>query len=447
MENWKNLIHLFVTVFLSYFASLVVNPTIADVTMEAVCPGKDECSLAIYLAGFQQAIAGIGSVVVMPLIGYLSDTYGRKVLLTIPMTLSIFPLVILAVRRTTEFFYVYYVLKTLTAMVTEGGVICLALSYLADNVSEGKRVSAFGLLSGVTSAATVCGTLVARLLPTTRIFQLAAVVAVVAAVYMKIFLKDTGSCQADALEQPILKPATENNETGNASLKKTDLIKKIPLPKDIIRLLKSSVTVSLASFIVFFNSLAEAGIQAFLMYYLKARFHFQKDQFADIWLITYISATVSNMVLMPTLGPLLGEETLLCIGLFAGFLNMLLDSIAWAPWVPYGSAFLGIFLFLASPSLRCIISKQVGPYEQGIAQGSVMGITSFANVISPIIYSPLSAFILSNGAPFYFPGFSMLCVGLAWSPQGALLAGLNSMFSVMEKTDRSLNSWLEFHFC
>ncbi|KAL0422943.1 UNVERIFIED_CONTAM: Hippocampus abundant transcript 1 protein [Sesamum latifolium] len=421
MENWKNLIHLFVTVFLSYFASLVVNPTIADVTMEAVCPGKDECSLAIYLAGFQQAIAGIGSVVVMPLIGYLSDTYGRKVLLTIPMTLSIFPLVILAVRRTTEFFYVYYVLKTLTAMVTEGGVICLALSYLADNVSEGKRVSAFGLLSGVTSAATVCGTLVARLLPTPRIFQLAAVVAVVAAVYMKIFLKDTSSCQADALEQPILKPATETSETGNASLKKTDLIKKIPLPKDIIRLLKSSVTVSLGSFIVFFNSLAgrnpsflNGKLNLLFNYYLKARFHFQKDQFADIWLITYISATVSNMVLMPHFGPLLGEETLLCIGLFAGFLNMLLDSIAWAPWVPYGSAFLGIFLFLASPSLRCIISKQVGPYEQGIAQGSVMGITSFANVISPLIYSPLSALFLSDGAPFYFPGFSMLCVGLAW---------------------------------
>ncbi|KAK4401357.1 Hippocampus abundant transcript 1 protein [Sesamum angolense] len=438
MENWKNLIHLFVTVFLSYFASLVVNPTIADVTMEAVCPGKDECSLAIYLAGFQQAIAGIGSVVVMPLIGYLSDTYGRKVLLTIPMTLSILPFgtdigcekdnrVLLCVLRFEDFDSHGY----------RRGVLCLALSYLADNVSEGKRVSAFGLLSGVTAAATVCGTLVARLLPTTRIFQrqtyyefsdanairfiivvlvnqLAAVVAVVAAVYMKIFLKDTSTCQADALEQPILKPATETSETGNESLKKTDLIKKIPLPKDIIRLLKSSVTVSLASFIVFFNSLAEAGIQAFLMYYLKARFHFQKDQFADIWLITYISATVSNMVLMPTLGPLLGEETLLCIGLFAGFLNMLLDSIAWAPWVPYGSAFLGIFLFLASPSLRCIISKQVGPYEQGIAQGSVMGITSFANVISPIIYSPLSALFLSDGAPFYFPGFSMLCVGLAW---------------------------------
>ncbi|GFP98632.1 hypothetical protein PHJA_002007100 [Phtheirospermum japonicum] len=71
-------------------------------------------------------------------------------------------------------------------------------------------------------------------------------------------------------------------------------------------------------------------------------------------------------------GPLLGEETLLCIGLFAGFLNMLLDSIAWAPWI------------------RCIMSKQVGPYEQGTAQGCLMAIASFANVISPVVYSPLS---------------------------------------------------------
>ncbi|KAI3466858.1 hypothetical protein Pfo_023521 [Paulownia fortunei] len=40
--------------------------------------------------------------------------------------------VIMAVKRTTEFFYAYYALKTITAMVTEGGVICLSLSYLVN---------------------------------------------------------------------------------------------------------------------------------------------------------------------------------------------------------------------------------------------------------------------------------------------------------------------------
>ncbi|KAL8060138.1 hypothetical protein ABFS82_02G004900 [Erythranthe guttata] len=412
MENWKDLIHLFVMVFLSYFASVLVNPTIADVTMEAVCPGQDECSLAIYLTGFQQAIAGIGSVFVMPLIGNLSDSYGRKVLLTIPLIVAIFPPAILAVRRTTEFFYVYYVMKILTAVVTEGGVICLSLGYLADNVSEGKRVSAFGLLSGVVAAATVCGTLTARLLPTNQIFKVAAVIAALAAVYMKIFLKERNR-KVDTLNEPILKSIGED-ENDEHPLKPKHPVNKIPSAHDIIRLFKTSPTVSLASVVAFFNSIAEAGVQSFLMYYLKARFHFQKDQFADIWLITNIAFTISSMVVMPLLAPLLGEETLLCIGLFAGFLNMLLDSIAWAGWVPYASALFGVFLFVASPSIRCIISKQVGPSEQGIAQGCLMGIASFANIISPLIYSPLSAWFLSDTSPFNFPGFSILCVGLAW---------------------------------
>ncbi|CAA2970860.1 hippocampus abundant transcript 1 [Olea europaea subsp. europaea] len=413
MENWGSLSHLFITVFLSNVAALMVNPAITDVTMAAVCPGKDECSLAIYLTGFQQAIAGLGSVVMMPLIGNLSDAYGRKTLLTVPLLLSIIPLVILAWKRTTTFFYAYYVFKTLTAMVTQGGVVCIALGYLADTVSEAKRVSAFGVLSGVISAAYVCGTLAARLLSTTQIFQVAAVVSIVAAVYMRVFLKDT-TRHTDALEQPILKLETESNQACCESSKKVDFIKGIPSPKDIFCLLKSSITFSLAASIAFFNSLAEAGLEACLQYFLKARFHFMKDQFADVLLIAYIGATISNVIFMPIFGPVIGEEVLLSLGLFAGFLNMFFDSIAWSAWVPYASAALGVFLFLATPNIRSIISKQVGDNEQGVAQGCILGITAFANVISPLIFSPLSALFLSETAPFHFPGFSILCVGLAW---------------------------------
>ncbi|KAL6522522.1 hypothetical protein OROMI_031480 [Orobanche minor] len=412
MENWGRLSHLFVTVFLSNFSELLVNPAIPDVTLAAACPGKDECSAAIYLTGFQQAIAGIGSVIMMPLIGNLSDAYGRKVMLAIPLVLSIIPSVVLAWKRTTNFFYAYYAIKTLTTMVTQGGVVCLALAYLADNVSEGKRVSAFGVLSGVISAAYVGGTFTARLLSTTHIFQVAAAVSILAAIYMGVFLQET-TRETDALEQPILN-STENDEDSCKAPKKTDFIRKIPSPRDIFRLLKSSITFSLAAFVAFFNSLAEAGLQACLLYFLKARFHFKKDQFADVLLIAYIGATISNMLFMPTLGPKIGEEKLLSLGLFAGFLNMFLDSIAWAPWVPYASASMGIFLFLSSPNLRSIVSKQVGPNEQGLAQGCILGVTAFANVISPLIYSPLSALVLSEAAPFHFQGFSILCVGLAW---------------------------------
>ena len=41
----------------------------------------------------------------------------------------------------------------------------------ADNISEERRASAFGVLSGVTSAAFVCGTLTARFVPTASTFK------------------------------------------------------------------------------------------------------------------------------------------------------------------------------------------------------------------------------------------------------------------------------------
>lgn len=41
---------------------------------------------------YYMQIAGLGSVFMMPLIGNLSDAYGRKTLLTVPLVLSIIPL-------------------------------------------------------------------------------------------------------------------------------------------------------------------------------------------------------------------------------------------------------------------------------------------------------------------------------------------------------------------
>jgi len=57
MEGLTGLSHLFVTMFLAAFGGVIVMPAITDVTMAALCPGQDECSLAIYLTGFQHAVS------------------------------------------------------------------------------------------------------------------------------------------------------------------------------------------------------------------------------------------------------------------------------------------------------------------------------------------------------------------------------------------------------
>ncbi|KAL5791283.1 hypothetical protein ACOSQ2_006171 [Xanthoceras sorbifolium] len=421
IEKLSGLSHLFVTVFLSVFSNFMVFPAITDVTMAALCPGKDECSLAIYLSGFQQAMIGLGTLVMMPVIGNLSDQYGRKALLTLPLTLSIIPLAIMAYSRTTSFFYAYFLLRTLTAMVCEGSVNCLALAYVADTVPEGQRAAAFGVLSGICSSSFVFGTLVTRFISTTATFQVATLVSMLAAIYMRVFLKESVPID-DSLSQPIIIKGDpdlnvdQNDDHGDQPLKKISSIsvyKNIPSIEDLTCLLKSSTTFSQAAVVAFFNSLAEGGMQAASLYFLKARFHFNKDQFADLMLISGIAATVSQLLFMPLLTPIIGEKKLLSIGLLVGCVNTFLYSISWAIWVPYALSVFTVLAFFAIPALRSIASKQVGSNEQGKAQGCISGISSFANIISPLIFSPLTALFLSDRAPFNFPGFSIMGIGLA----------------------------------
>ncbi|XVE56222.1 hypothetical protein DITRI_Ditri03aG0220400 [Diplodiscus trichospermus] len=361
---------------------------------------------------FFMQIIGLGSVVMMPLIGNLSDKYGRKALLTVPMTLTIIPLAILAYSRTRNFFYAYYVLKIVTAMFCEGSVQCLSLAYVADNVPEGRRASAFGILSAVASCAFVCGTLSTRFLSTAATFQVATAMAMLSAVYMRIFLPD--SIINDNLSTPIMSNGKLDGIVNpDKSDKKMEVFKTMPSIEDMLALLKSSLTFSQAAIVSFFSNLADVGLYASLLYYLKARFHFDKDQFANLMVISGVAGTISQLLLMPILAPILGEERLLSIGLFFNCAHMIFYSIAWSFWVPYAAAVFSLFYVFSQPCICSIVSKQVGPHEQGKAQGFISGIGSFANVASPLVFSPLTALFLSEEAPFDFPGFSIMCVGFA----------------------------------
>ncbi|KAG6712017.1 hypothetical protein I3842_05G084300 [Carya illinoinensis] len=293
-------------------------------------------------------------------------------------------------------------------MVGEGSINCLALAYVADKVPDGQRASAFGILAGVGSAAFVCGTLAARFLSTAATFQVAAVMSMIAAVYLRVFLKESIP-NGDGLRQPML------NGTPHADLEKTttQAFERIPSIGDLICLMKRSRTFSQATVVSFFNGLAEGGIIASLLYFLKARFHFNKNQYADLLLICGVAGTISQLLLMPMLAPAIGEEKLLSIGLFMICSNVFLNSISWSFWVPYAATVFSIFTVFVQPSIRSIVSKQVGPTEQGKSQGCISGISSLANIVSPLIFSPLTALFLSEEAPFHFPGFSIMCIGFA----------------------------------
>lgn len=402
-ECWGLMAHLLFTLFLHFTAVSMVIPALTDVTMSALCPGVEQCSQAIYLSGLQQTISGIGTMLVTPVMGDLSDHYGRKALLMIPVTVSVVPLGVFAYSRTKAYVYAHYVLQT-AALITSGSLHCLSLAYVADNIPQDSRTAAFGVLMGVISSAFVLGLAIARFLPERLIFQVATVVAVFAAAYLKAFLvepKFTSSCLPGS--QPVCLVKSTNFWSGSRSICSRSCV------QDIVQLFKRSLILAQITVVAFFSSLADAGVQGSLLFYLKARFHFEKDQYADLLLIAGVAGVVSQLLIMPLLARHLGEHKLLCIGLFAGFAHTLLYGIAWSSWVPYVAALTGVFFPFVFPCVGSIVSKEAGADEQGKVQGCISSIRSFGTIIAPLTMSPLTALFLSNEAPFNCPGFSLIC--------------------------------------
>ncbi|XP_010467432.1 PREDICTED: uncharacterized protein LOC104747493 isoform X1 [Camelina sativa] len=419
--------HMLMTVFLSGFAGYLVRPVMTDVTVAAVCSGiNDSCSLAVYLTGVQQVSVGIGTMVMMPVIGNLSDRYGIKALLTLPMCLSILPPAILGYRRDRNFFFAFYITKTLFDMVCRGTVDCLAQAYVAKNVHGKKRISMFGVFAGVKTISGVFATFSARFLPISSTFQVSAISLFVGLVYMRVFLKerlhdedndnsDDGGGSNDQqkvhddgdlrmLAEPILKDAPTKTHLFNT---------KYSSLKDMASFIKKRPILVQTLVVTFFATLSQSGMQSAFMYFMKARFGFNKNDFAELFLLDNIIGSTSQLFLLPILVSAIGERWVLSTGLLMDFLNAAILSVAWSAWIPYATTLLVPGAMFVMPSVCGIASRQVGSGEQGKVQGCIAGVKSLAGVLAPCVFSPLTALFLSENAPFYFPGFSLLCIAFS----------------------------------
>ncbi|XBJ17251.1 hypothetical protein VPH35_008700 [Triticum aestivum] len=303
--------------------------------------------------------------------------------------------------------------RQLTAMVSEGAMMCLSLAYVADKVPEGRRAAAFGVFSGVCTAGFVGGTIAARFLSVSSTFQVATLASVAAAVYLRAFVQETdrgASLLRDEEASRLLFPTSSSPEEASPRLPH---LRKAPSLSEMATLLTSSSTFTRAAVVTFFHSLGETGLQTALLYFLKAQFHYTKNQYANLLLIIGITGSFSQLTMMPFLAPKLGEQKLLVVALTGSCVHGFLYSIAWSFWVPYLAASCVILSILVGPCIRSIVSKKVGPSEQGMVQGCITGISSTASVISPLVFTPLTAWFLSETTPFNFKGFSLACAGFA----------------------------------
>ena len=129
-------------------------------------------------------------------------------------------------------------------------------------------------------------------------------------------------------------------------------------------------------------------------------------------MLAFVFSFVTRIVV-----PRVGEVRSVYLGLACGMVGFTGYAFASPGWVLYAWMAVWVLMGLAGPSLNAIMSKQVGPAEQGELQGALASLGSLTSVAAPPILSNLFGYFTSDAAPIYFPGAAFfaasLCMGLA----------------------------------
>lgn len=101
-----------------------------------------------------------------------------------------------------------------------------------------------------------------------------------------------------------------------------------------------------------------------------------------------------------------GDRATMIFGLFGGAVGIAL--MGWAPtWQMFALAMLPNALWgLAMPTLQAIMTRRVGEDEQGQLQGANMSVSSIAGVLSPLFFGCIYSISAGEGAPLPHPGLA-----------------------------------------
>ena len=345
-----------------------------------------------------------------PLIGALSDRFGRKPVIAVCVSGSVLGLGLFAITLSINWQAIPWATGGLIPLAllfcgrlidgVSGGTAATAGAVLADISTPENRARAFGLIGVAFGLGFILGPAFGGLLAGYN-------------VTLPVWVA-TGFALVNLLLVVTLLPETHPPEARQAMPRKRDLnpftaLKRMFTNPQVRRLC--------AAFFLFF--MAFNGFTAVLVLYFKQAFNWGPGLATTAFLIVGVVATVVQGGLIGPLVSRFGEWRLTLAGLGLVIIGCLLIPMANssnAAGVVFSAvAILALGTGLVTPCLRALVSRRLGDSGQGAALGSLQGLQSLGSFIGPPV-AGLSYDLLGQRSPFWLG--IVLLLGVA-----ALVAG------------------------
>jgi DHA1 family tetracycline resistance protein-like MFS transporter len=314
--------------------------------------------------GWLVAAYSIMQLIFSPILGGLSDKYGRKPILFFSLIGTSIGFLILGLANTLWMLFTGRILDGIT-----GGNISTAQAYIADVTTPEERAKGMGLVGAAFGLGFVFGPFIGGVLSGWGIsvpFFFAAALTFVNAI-MLIFL----------LPETVTKDHPARNTAGESFLSRLSQALKNP-------------QLSLVLLMNFLLNTAFSIMTTVFALFTQYRFGYDAQYNGYLFFFIGVIAVITQGGLFGKLANIFGEKNLLIVGSL-----MLVFSLAVLPFVypqTFGLIGLLVNLFFLSvgnslivPSISSLASKSASAREQGIALGASQSAASLARAVGPVI--------------------------------------------------------------
>jgi len=345
-----------------------------------------------------------------PVIGSLSDRYGRRPVILISVAGLAIDYVLMALAPDLW----WLALGRILAGVTSSSFTS-TFAYMADITPPGERARGYGLIGAAFSAGFVAGPLIGGVLGELSLrapFWAAAALSAMAFCYGLFVLPES---------LPPEKRMTFSWKRAN--------------PFGALKLLRSHPELSSLAIVNFLLYFAHHLFSAVFVLYAGDRYGWSAWQVGTLLaLVGLLDMGVQGMLVGPVVKRL-GDRTTMVIGLAFGAVGILAMGLANNGWLFIAAMFPNALWGLAMPTIQSLMTQRVSETEQGQLQGANNSVGSIAGIASPLFFGWVYSVSIGPAPilPFIGSAFVIGAVVLGGAAVMGWLAGRGGHAPLLDK--------------
>lgn len=362
---------------------------------------------ASYFFGVFGAVWALMQFIFSPIMGALSDRFGRRRVILISCLGLGLDYILMALAPNLIWLFIGRILSGITA-----ASFATAGAYIADVTPPEKRAASYGLFGAAWGIGFVFGPGLGGLLGESWLrlpFWVAGGLTLINAAYGFFVLPESLS---------------EENRS-KFSWRRAN-------PLGALKLLRSHPELLGLASVLLIYQLAHQVLQSVFVLYAGYRYNWGPEKVGTTLMVVGIFGILMQGFVVRRTAPLLGERRMLFIALVFGGLGYLIYGVANTGWLFWAAIPVFSLVGFFNPAIQGLMTRRVSPREQGQLQGANSSLMGIAGMVGPLIFTAVFSAAINPAATVQIPGAPFLLAS------GLHLLAIVVALAVLKKTQSIL---------